>query len=286
MLAPRILVWLIATTAAIIANSAESQEIPFVDADEFVLAISVPNVKDVYGASGDVSKRNWHEVRKYQFRTETFGNLVDWDFSDEAKELKTSPQVTSALNKAVNSRRQKHEENVSTLTKALNEIEEKVSGGGSKKDAALRRQNLVKDFVKLEDAQEKSINALVEEVFPPSQYKSLMRLLVKKNWQRLGGSPLLCSYLKLNEKQIAEFEKARTFAISLKPDEAAKLIELLVAAEATLDQHQTEEFWIATGRMPPSVSLEKYFAGLPQNRKQELRKYYPVFRLLKDDNSW
>ena len=284
MLASRNVIWIIVTAGLLATKSARPQDLPVVDGDEVVEAISIPN-NNGNGPGSEVYKRIWHEVRKYQFRTETFGNLVDWDFSDEAKELKVSPQITSALNKAISSRRQKYDDNVSMLSKALHEIDEQISGGGSEKDAAVRRQNLVKDFVKREEAEEQSIIALVEEAFPPSQYKLLMRLLLKKNWQRLGGSPLLCEYLNLNDKQIVEFEKVRSFGISLKPEETAKLVEILVAAEATLDRQQTEEFWIATGRMPANVSLEKYFADLPNNRKQELRKYYPVFRSLKEGNS-
>lgn len=140
------------------------------------------------------------------------------------------------------------------------------------------------EFVKREELEEKKLVSLVEELFPPTDYRALMRFLIKKHYQRIGGSPSLCSHLKLNQNQIAAFERVRQFGENLMPDiDYSKLIGLLIAAEASLDKTQTQEYWIATGRMPSNISLEEYFASLPENQKQELRKHHLVFRQLSVD---
>lgn len=260
---------------------AYSQDIPIVDGD-------VPSTPGLGAASAiDILEFEHIQSRglpprlilEYRLRELSFGELVQWDFNDEAEKLGMSENSNSVkhLNDALVARREEMEENIQKLADSLGAISRLTK---KQKETIQKRGEAEELFLKQERKSEERLISVLDEFFPPQQYTSLMRYLVKTNFQRIGGSQLLAAYLKLTPEQIAAFEKVRKLTTNMKPDDSSVFIEALVAAEAGLNKEQTEEYWIATERMPDNQSLEQYFAALPITRKQELCKHYVVFRLL------
>jgi len=258
-----------------------SQDIPIVDGD-------VPSTPAL-GAASAIDILEFEHIQSrglppglilgYRLRELSFGELVQWDFNDEAEKLGMSENSNSVkhLSDALVARREEMEENIQKLADSLGAISQLTK---KQQETIQKRREAEELFLKQERKSEERLISVLDEFFPPQQYTSLMRYLVKTNFQRIGGSQLLAAYLKLTPEQIAAFEKVRKLTTNMKPDDSSVFIEALVAAEAGLNKEQTEEYWIATERMPDNQSLEQYFAALPITRKQELCKHYVVFRLL------
>lgn len=200
----------------------------------------------------------------------SIGDLLQWDFDDEAAELRVSNDVASIVGKALEKRLAQRNASILRL--------KQTRLSSAKGDTVARKSRQV--FRDDDRKNELRCTEIVDAALGPVAYKDLMRYLLKRNRIRIAAAPLLVDYLNLSDSQKQLFTVAYKSSLA-HPAEPERWVELLHAAEDSLTMKQLEEYGKAVGIIPVDLSLVDHFERLKEEDKNNLRLAYKVYRELK-----